>query len=79
MSRLEEMSVAFREAELSKNIFKSGTPYTASHPNALSTGDEPGKGANNGSIGGFTDIKTREQSLARNKYNSGNEYNESNA
>lgn len=79
MSRLEDMSIAFREAELAKNTFKNGSPYTASHPNALSTGDEPGKGLNNGSIGGFTDIKTREQLLSKNKFNSGNEYNDSNA
>jgi hypothetical protein len=79
MSRLEEMSIAFREAELAKNTFKKNNEYTPNHPNALSTGDEPGKGENANSIGGLTDIKTRASLLTKNKYNSGNEYNDSNA
>ena len=43
------------------------------------TGDEQGKGENNGSIGSSTDIKTRETLLAKNKFTPNKEYNDSTA
>lgn len=54
------------------NEFKD-TPsdkYSASHPNALSDGDEWGKGENGGQVGGLTDRITQTQLT----YSSGNKY-----
>ena len=46
--------------------------YSATNPNALSDGDEKGKGENSGKIGSLTDINTRTESLSRNFYNGEN-------
>lgn len=78
MSRLETLSKTFRDATLVKNTYLDGKPYNASHADALSTGDEQGKGETD-TIGGMTDIITRNNLATKNKYNSGNEYNSSNA
>lgn len=78
MSRLLENSDEYRNKLISKNTFSSSSPYNFSHPNALSDGDEKGKGQTN-TIGGATDIKQRETLLTKSKYNSGNQYNVSNA
>lgn len=79
MSRLEEISKQYRDSLLVKNIYGNNDGYTSSHPNALSDGDEHGKGEKSGSIGGATDIKTRSSLLVKNKYTSNNDYNSSNA
>jgi len=79
MSRLEEVNAPLRNKELAKNPYSSNVPYSAGHPDALSTGDEQGKGENNGSIGSSTDIKTRETLLAKNKFTPNKEYNDSTA
>lgn len=79
MSRIEKRSKSTREALLAKNIFNTGSEYNVSHVNALSDGDEHGKGEKGSSIGGLTDIKMRKTLLAKNMYNSGSEYNVSNA
>lgn len=79
MSRLEDISKEFRDKLLVKNIYGNNDGYTSSHANALSDGDEHGKGEKSGSIGGATDIKTRTSLLAKNKYSSNNDYNSSNA
>ena len=44
------------------------------HENALSDGDELGKGENNGNVGGLTDINTRTDLTNRNTYNDSNGY-----
>jgi hypothetical protein len=79
MSKLEDSSVAFRKTLIAKNDYTGNKPYVAGHPDALSTGDENGKGEVNGSVGGLTDIKTREALIAKNKYNSNRTYNASTA
>lgn len=79
MSRIETRSKSTRETLLAKNTFKTGSEYNSSHANALSDGDEHGKGEKSGSIGGATDIKMRSSLMAKNMYNSGSEYNASNA
>ena len=48
--------------------------YDTNHPNAISDGDELGKGENNGNIGGLTDINTRTDNKNRNLYNDQNGY-----
>jgi hypothetical protein len=75
MSRLEDSSVAFRKTLIAKNEFDTNDQYTVGHPDALSTGDENGKGENNGDVGGATDIKTRKTLIAKNRYNYNREYN----
>ena len=44
------------------------------HQNALSDGDELGKGENTGNVGGLTDINTRIDNTGRNAYNESNGY-----
>jgi hypothetical protein len=75
MSRLEESSVAFRKNLIAKNEFDNNDQYNVGHPDALSTGDENGKGEMNGEVGGATDIKVRKTLIAKNKFNYNKEYN----
>jgi len=75
MSRLETTSAAYRATLVAKNDYSDTDPYNAGNPDALSTGDEKGKGLVNGEAGGLTDIKTRAKLIAKNKYNSNREYN----
>lgn len=79
MSRLETISTAFREELVVQNDYKENTPYNISHADALSTGDEQGKGPVGGNIGGKTDITMRGCSLARNPYTSNRQYDASTA
>lgn len=79
MSKLEDLSVNFRNTILAKNRYNLNDEYNSGNPDALSTGDELGKGEYNGSVGGATDIKERYKETAKNKYNFNNEYNSSNA
>jgi hypothetical protein len=79
MSRLEEISLPFRKKAIARNDYDENDKYEAGHPDALSTGDELGKGEVNQQVGGATDIKTRETSIARNKFNKNREYNDATA
>jgi len=82
MSRLEDISIAYRKANLAGNskLYTANKPYTSGHDNAKSTGDEKGKGENDsGQVGSATDIKTRETLMIKNKFNKNHEYNDSNA
>jgi hypothetical protein len=79
MSRLEDISIAFRNQNLVRNDYKANDQYTLGHPDTLSDGDELGKDEVNGSVGSLTDIKTRERNLVKNKFNKNNEYNAGNA
>lgn len=78
-SRLLDMSVTFRKNNVARNDYDSEDQYNAGHANALSTGDEKGKGETENSIGSATDIKERKEEIAKNKYNSGKMYDASNA
>lgn len=71
---LNKYSEAFRNRELVRNKYKQTNEYRASHPNALSDGDDLGKGENNGSIGSATDIRERNKSEARNTFTKNNPY-----
>lgn len=74
MSRLEDISLPFRECTIAKNDYDKNDAYVAGHPDALSTGDELGKGEMNGEVGGTTDIKCRSSLIAKNKFNQNNCY-----
>jgi hypothetical protein len=75
MSRLEDVSLPFRKSNVARNDYDNNDQYSAGHPDALSTGDENGKGEQNGQVGGTTDIKMRETLATKNKYNRNREYN----
>jgi hypothetical protein len=77
-SNLSRISVEFREREIARNEYQDGDQYYAGHPNALSDGDEKGKGETN-TIGSKTDIQTRQKLIAKNDYSLNNPYNISNA
>lgn len=79
MSRLEEINKIFREAQVNKNTYGFNDEYRSEHPNALSDGDEFGKGENSGQVGNSTDIRMRKSLMAKNKYSFNNEYNQGNA
>lgn len=79
MSRLLENGKEFRDAMISKNTYNSEDNYHTSHSRAKSDGDEHGKGELDGSVGGKTDILTRNKLESKNRYNKEKEYNQSNA
>ena len=79
MSRLEDISKEFRENLIAKNEYDQNDPFTGSHENALSDGDELGKGENNGQVGSKTDIEQRQIAKAKNKYNENRPYDDSTA
>ena len=58
---------------VNSNEYNDSNTYGSSHPNALSDGDEAGKGQTN-TIGGTTDILTRGSNTSTNQYGPSNEY-----
>ena len=79
MSRLLDNSVPFRKKNVVRNTYDENDRYEVGHSRALSDGDEWGKGLLNDQVGGLTDIKTREISMARNIYNKNRMYDDSTA
>lgn len=77
MSRLLNSGKEFRDNLLNKNIYNDKEAYDISHKNALSDGDEYGKGELNGSIGSLSDIKMRSDLSNKNIYSFNREYGES--
>ena len=75
MSKLENGSIGFRNELLAKNDYNTNDQYNVGNPDALSTGDEQGKGEVNGQVGGATDIKTRDTLITKNRFNKNKEYN----
>ena len=78
-SRLSQVNLQYRTCSIAKNDYDNNNAYSVTHSDALSNGDELGKGELNGIIGGATDIKTRETLIPKNKYNKNREYNASTA
>ena len=73
-SNLSRISGEFRNREIARNEYQDGDPYVTGHDNALSDGDEKGKGETS-TIGGKTDIQRRTWAAAKNKYNTNKQYN----
>jgi hypothetical protein len=67
-------SNGFRNREAVRAKYKQTDEYRLGHPNAKSDGDELGKGENNGSIGGKTDVLQRKIAEARNYFTRNNPY-----
>ena len=79
MSRLEDVSEQYRKREIVRNDYDKNDEYSGTHEDALSDGDEKGKGEKNGQVGGATDIKMRELAATKNKYNLNRPYDDSTA
>jgi len=79
MSRLQDISEEFRKNNISRNTYTNNDVYEQGHPNALSDGDEKGKGRVEDSVGGATDIFKRHESASRNDYNKNRPYDSSTA
>lgn len=77
MSRLLENSPQYRNPLIAKNTFNINDNYEAGHPNALSDGDEQGKGQVGDSIGSATDIIQRNTLKAKNLYTRNKPYDSS--
>jgi len=73
MSRLLDNSDQYRNPLLAKNEFTNNDEYNVGHENALSDGDEHGKGATN-TIGSATDIAKRQQLEAKNIFTKNDPY-----
>lgn len=68
-SPLEQISKQYLNKELAINRYSFNNGYGIANPDAISDGDEFGKGENqNGQVGSKTDIMTRNETLARNRY-----------
>jgi len=66
MSRLlDKHSPELRRTNMSRNSYNDNDEYQIGHSRAISDGDEWGKDEFNGSVGGLTDIKTRERLVAK--------------
>lgn len=79
MSRLLENSEQYRKQQITRNDYTRNDEYSGTHPDALSDGDNLGKGEKDGSIGSKTDIRERKQQLKSNKYSYNKPYNDSTA
>ena len=63
-----------RKTLTAKNEYNVIDQYSENHPNALSDGDEAGKGLNGDSIGSLTDKTERKKLAAKNVFNQNNQY-----
>jgi len=82
MNQLGKVGVTQRGALFPTNDYKPVDPYSATHPDALATGDAQGKGTGNDGLlnaydftaGNNTDVKERASEIAINFYKSQNPY-----
>ena len=74
ITQLEIIGNQIRPQELAINRYGEFNQYSAVNKDALSDGDEFGKGENNGNIGSKTDILTRITEVAINRYGPNNQY-----
>jgi hypothetical protein len=65
-----------RTDNVNRNTYNKENQYGISHPNAISDGDEKGKGLVDGNAGSTTDILERKKLIATNTYNQFNAYSE---
>ena len=74
MTELEKLAEKYRTEHIARNAYNGTDLYGTTNKNALSDGDEKGKGENNGSVGSKTDILIRNESLASNRFKENNRY-----
>lgn len=68
ITKLEEIANEQRKIHLSRNDYNFKEEYGSTHPDAISDGDEKGKGENNGQIGSSEDIQARTSNIVKNTY-----------
>ena len=73
-TQLEILAEKFRNEVVGKNSYNTNKAYSSTNKNALSDGDEKGKGELDGNIGSSVDIQNRIDNMGRNRYNQQNEY-----
>lgn len=73
---LRDVAANEKKKLTAKNEYKElSDEYSATHPNAISDGDEKGKGdGGKGTIGTKTDIETRTKNTVLNQYNNNKPY-----
>jgi hypothetical protein len=75
LSPLQVLSAQFVNKEIVVNRYTFENGYGINSKDAISDGDEFGKGQNqNGQVGSLTDINTRNQVMATNRYTENNGY-----
>jgi hypothetical protein len=75
ITQLESIANQLRPTELAINQYSANNGYGITNPNAISDGDEFGKGQNeSGQVGSLTDINTRTDIISINKYGANNGY-----
>ena len=81
MTELEKIGEQQRNSLIPKNTYNDNKEYNSNNPNALSDGDEKGRGQKDdgGTIGTLTDINTRKDLLGRNLYLKNDGYNSNNS
>jgi hypothetical protein len=72
--RLTKIAEAQRNALLAKNDYNTSKEYSAVNKDALSDGDEKGKGELNGSIGSVTDKAEKTKLVVKNPFTPDNQY-----
>ena len=72
-TQLEIIAEKQRQEHLARNVYIDKNGYSTTHENALSTGDEKGKGETD-KIGSSTDIQTRISNIVKNTYSNQNGY-----
>jgi hypothetical protein len=77
-TQLEIIGDKERASITGRNSYNETVEYSSNSLNALSNGDEKGKGELNGSIGSLTDILAKNDLLGKNTYNENFQYNSSN-
>ena len=74
-TQLEVIAEKLRTQEVVINRYSEKNGYGITNPNAVSDGDEFGKGQNeSGQVGSLTDINTRTDIISANKYGANNGY-----
>lgn len=74
---LRKYSDEYKKRETARNKYNNNDEYRQGHADAVSDGDEAGKGENNGSVGSKTDVERRRIETARNRYSKNNPYDSS--
>jgi hypothetical protein len=80
ITELEKIADKERQTAIARNEYNDSKGYGVNNPNALSDGDEKGKGqvGDDGTIGSLTDINTRKDNTGRNTFSPNFEYNSTN-
>lgn len=72
---LRQVAADEKKKLTARNEYKEDSDeYNVTHPNAISDGDEKGKGLNGDNAGSSTDINQRKKQLVQNMFGENNPY-----